>query len=63
MQKTKIITYFEKVQVCFATSINYFCDCKAIAKLQAATKQSMSDTRYKHTHPTGEYIVNNKSFW
>jgi hypothetical protein len=52
------------VQFFSAASVNYFDDCKSIAKLQAATKSTMSDTRYKHTknytipHLTGEYVVN-----
>jgi hypothetical protein len=57
---------FEKVQVCFATAINYYCKCKHIAKREAKTKPTMKDTRYKHTknyavpHPIGEYEVNQK---
>jgi hypothetical protein len=41
---------FEQVQVCFVTSINYFCRCKATVKLEMEKKSSMTDKQYKHTN-------------
>jgi hypothetical protein len=40
---------FEKIQVTFATSVNYFCDCKRVAKLEARTKENKRPGgRHKH---------------
>jgi hypothetical protein len=54
-------TRFEKVQVGFATSINYFCTCKEIATLEAETKKTVENTnRYAIRHSVGDYAVNVK---
>jgi hypothetical protein len=58
---------FEKIQVTFATSMNYYCDCKRVAKLEARTKTTKGpDGRYKHptewakAHLTSDYNINNQ---
>jgi hypothetical protein len=58
---------FEKVQVTFATSINYYCTCKKVSSLQAKTKSVLgTDGRYKHEqtravpHLVSDYSINNQ---
>ena len=54
-------TRFEKVQCGFATSINYFCSCQHIGKLEGETKKDVDNTnRYAIRHPMGDYAVNTK---
>ncbi len=50
---------FEKVQVGFATSINYYCKCRRIAKLEAVMKKKSKETcegiYQNHTKASGDY--------
>ena len=58
---------FEKIQVTFATSINYDCTCKKVSSLQAQTKTVLGDDgryKYKQTravpHLVSDYSINNQ---
>ena len=56
------IARFEKVQVQFATSMNYFCLCKRVCKLEAVTTKSavLQSTSFATQRLATDYAINLK---